>query len=326
MGELLVGIDLGGTNMTVGVLDGSGSLLGRVKRKTKASQGVDGVVERIVEAIRRACDDAKVSIADVAAVGIGAPGPIDIHRGTVIKSGNLGWQDVPLRSLLSDAVGRPVTLDNDVNVAAYGEATLGAARGRQHLLAAWVGTGVGGALMFHGSLFPGSFFTAGEIGYTVVIPEGGPGASTLEEHCSRTAMTAAIRRLLPSFPDSVLHRLLKERDIEDARELIGSSVIAEAVGVGDELATRVVHHAADVLGLALANWITMLSIDTVVLGGGVTEALGEPFIARIRASFDRWVFPPQCRACSILASGLGDLAGVYGAAMLAQRAMQGGAR
>ncbi|MDZ4753438.1 MAG: ROK family protein [Phycisphaerae bacterium] len=318
MTPVYVGIDLGGTNMSVGVTDARGKLLGQAKRKTKAQLGRDGVIARMVGGVQRACNDANVSIDDVAAIGVGAPGPIDVNAGVVIKSGNLGWEHVPLRDLLAAALNRPVALDNDVNVAAYGEATIGVARGREHLLAVWVGTGIGGALVMHRAIFHGSFFTAGELGYTIVIPEGGPGARTLEQHSSRTAMAAVIRQLLPSFPDSAFHGLLKERDSSGPADPVASSVIAEAYAARDELALRVVHHAADVLGLAIANWITVLSLDTVVLGGGVTEALGRPFLERVRRTFDRSVFPAQCRQCEICLSDLGDLAGVFGAAMLAR--------
>lgn len=318
--ELLVGIDLGGTNMTVGVLDAQGTLLGKAKRKTKARLGRDAVVARIAECVDRACADAGVDRGRVRAAGIGAPGPVDVERGTVIKSGNLGWTDEPLRDLMASALGVPVALDNDVNVAAFGEVTLGAARGHRDAIAVWVGTGVGGALILGGSIFTGGFCTAGEIGYTVVDPAGGPGSRTLEEHASRSAMAIAIRRLLPSYPDSALHELLKD---EDPADPVVSSVIAKAYRRGDALTRSVVHHAADTLGLSIANWITMLSIDSVILGGGVVEALGKPFVSRIRRRFEQWVFPARCRRCDIVAAELGDLAGVYGAAMLARRQVTG---
>jgi glucokinase len=313
--ELYAGIDLGGTNMTIGIVDGRGTLRGRAKRKTKAKVGRDGVIARIAEGVDRACADAGVPRTALAAAGIGAPGAVDAERGIVIASGNLGWSEVGLRDLLATALGLPVVLDNDVNVAAFGEITLGVAQKSRHALAVWVGTGVGGGLVFDRRIFQGNFCTAGEIGYTVVVPGGGPAGRRLEDHCSRSAMTAAIRRLLPSRPTSRFHELLHDHDPDDP---IGSGTIAEAYASDDELAREVVDHAADTLGVAIANWITVLSLDTVILGGGVTEALGEPFVARVRASFDRHVFPAVCRSCSLLVSELGDLAGVYGAAMLAR--------
>jgi glucokinase len=319
--ELYAGIDLGGTNMTIGIVDGGGALRGRAKRKTKAKLGRDGVIERIAEGVDRACADAGVPRSALAGAGIGAPGAVDGPRGVVIASGNLGWSEVGLRDLLATALGVPVALDNDVNVAAYGEITLGVARKRRNALAVWVGTGVGGGLVFDRRIFQGDFCTAGEIGYTVVVPGGGPAGSRLEDHCSRTAMTAAIRRLLPSRPASRFHDLLRDHEPDDP---VGSGTIAEAYAAEDELAQEVVHHAADTLGVAIANWITVLSIDTVILGGGVTEALGDPFVARVRRSFDRCVFPSVCRSCSLLVSELGDLAGVYGSAMLARDALAAG--
>ncbi|MFO0827282.1 MAG: ROK family protein [Phycisphaerales bacterium] len=320
--DLVVGIDLGGSNMSIGVVDENGRVLGRAKRKTKATLGLDAVLSRIVEGVLRACADANVTLGDVRLVGIGAPSGIDVPNGVVIRSGNLGWEDVPLRELLEQGVGRQVVVDNDVNVAAWGEYSIGAARGRRHALCVWVGTGVGGALILNGELFHGTYWTAGEVGQTIVAPNGPPGASTLEQQCSKIGLWTAVRRLLPFHPNSVLHALLREAVAEDGggdpMSPLGSSVLAKAYQQDDELATKVIDYSADVLGVAIANWITVLAIDTVVLGGGVTEALGKPYVQRIRKSFERHVFPDVCRKCSLVTGQLGDDAGVIGAAMLAR--------
>ncbi len=125
---------------------------------------------------------------DISAIGVAAAGAIDIPRGVVLEAPNLGWHDVPLRDLLAGKLGRPVALDNDVNGAVWGEYHLGAGRGHDDLLGVWVGTGVGGGLVLDGRLHHGQFFTAGEIGNTVMNPTGGPGERTVEDLCSRTAM------------------------------------------------------------------------------------------------------------------------------------------
>lgn len=308
----VVGIDLGGTNMSIGVVDAKGAILGRCKRKTKAAEGRDVVLARIVEGVLRACDDAKVPVDAIRGVGIGAPSAIDVPEGRVIKAGNLGWEDFPLRDTLRKMIGKPVFLDNDVNVAAWGEHRAGVAKGRDSLLAVWVGTGVGGGLILGGKLHHGSFWTAGEIGHVILVPGAGPGRETVEDLCSRTGIAGSLRRLLPMYPESALHRLVDGNF--DAN--FSSSVLAEAYGREDHLVRKVVNHAADLLGLAIANWITLLAIDTVVLGGGVTEALGKPFTARVRKRFEDLVFPATCRKCEILVSELGDSAGIVGAAML----------
>lgn len=320
---VVVGIDLGGTNMQIGVLNAEGKVIGRCKRKTKSHEGRAEVVKRLVEGVQRALDEAKTPRDRLYAVGVGAPAVVDFDRGTVVKAGNLGWEDVPLREQLSAELRVPVALDNDANCAAWGEAQLGAARGREHVLAVWVGTGVGGGLVLNGEIWRGPRLTAGEIGYVVLFPGGQPGMMTVEDICSRTGMVNAIRRLLSSYPDSVLHRLIAEKDAErdptkpvDQPGAITSSMIAKAYEREDELTRKVVDKAAELLGGAIANIVTMLSIDTVVLGGGVTEALGDAYLSRVRKGFERSVFPPGLRKIEFVASTLNDDAGMLGAAML----------
>ena len=310
----VVGVDLGGTNVQVGVVSDEGRIVGRCKRKTKAAEGRDVVIRRVVEAVDRALDDAKVPRERLYGVGVGAPSAVDVEKGLVIKAGNLGWENVPLREILSRELRCAVALDNDVNVAAWGEAQLGAARGREHVLAVWVGTGVGAGLVLNGALWRGPRHTAGEIGHVVLFPGGQPGFMTVEDVCSRTGIVNALRRLMPMHPESMLHRLAAEK--ADDAGTIGSSTIARAYEKDDELVRRVVDRSADFLGTAIANVVTMLSIDCVVLGGGVTEALGEAYVARVRKGFDRAVFPSVLRKTEIVASSLGDDAGVLGAAML----------
>ena len=317
--QVVVGIDFGGTNIHAGAVDANGRIVGRSKRKTKAHEGRYTVVRRLVESVARALEDGGIAPERLAAVGVGAPAIVDAAKGVVRKSGNLGWEDVPLRDILAESIGRPVVLDNDVNAAAFGEVSLGAARGRRSALAVWVGTGVGGALILDGAVWHGPCHTAGEIGYAVLFPGGQPGFMTVEDVCSRTGMVNAIRRLLPLHPESHLHRLLAEK--ADESGAIGSTMIAKAYLKDDLLARKVVDRAAELLGGAIANLVTVLSLDCVVLGGGVTEALGEPYLARVRRGFERAVFPPALAKAEFRASALGDDAGLLGAAMLACRAL-----
>ncbi len=311
----MAGIDLGGTNMLVGVVDEKGRVVGRCKRKTKAGDGRESVLTRLVEAVDRACVEAKLERKDLAAVGIGAPSAIDVDRGVVLNAGNLGWKNVPLRDLLGKRTGLPVVVDNDVNVAALGEARLGAGRQRPDMLAVWVGTGIGGGLVLNGQLWRGPLFTAGEIGQTILFPNCSPGHQTVEEHCSRTAMVRSMETLLGFYPNSMLREFLMQEGREGP---IGSGVIRECYDKGDPLVRRVVDAAGDLLGLAIANWVTLLSLRTVVLGGGVSEAMGKVWLGRIRESFERHVFPASLRRCDIVLGTLGDDAGILGAAMLAR--------
>ena len=309
----VIGIDLGGTNMQLGVVDASGKIVGRCKRKTRAEIGLEGVIERLTESVQRVCDDAKIALDDVSAVGIGVPGAIDMPKGVVLEAPNLQWFDVPIRDLLAKAFGRPTVVDNDVNVAVWGEANVGAAKGHRNVFGAWVGTGVGGGLVLDGKIWHGPTFTAGEIGQTIVTPDGNPSKRILEHHSSRTGMVHTLELLLLKYPQS---RLVRQRDENDGR--IGSSQIADAYAEGDPAAVEVVEHGAALLGVAVANVVTLLSIDCVVLGGGVTEAIGEPFVKLVRKAFERDVFPARLRDCRIRMTELCDDAGVIGAALLAR--------
>ena len=310
-----MGIDLGGTNMTVGVVDRAHKIVASEKRKTKASLGLEAVIDRIVDTVGRACEGADVKIDAIDAVGIGAPSAIDFEEGVVINAGNLGWKLVPLRAILEKRLGTRVIVENDVNAAIWGEAKLGAAKNWREVLAVWVGTGIGGGLVLNGEIHRGAFHTAGEIGQMLLFPRGGIGRRTLEEHCSRLAMVRAMETIVGFYPQSKIRGAFKEPG-EDG--MIGSSAIAACYGAGDELVVRVVDDSAELLGIAIANAVTLLSVEAVVLGGGVVEALGKRFVARVRESFEWHVFPSTLKKCHLAASELGDRAGVLGAALLAQ--------
>lgn len=309
----VVGIDLGGTNMQIGIVSPDLKVIGQAKKKTKAEEGLDGVLARLVEGINEACADARLSLADLAAVGIGAPGAVDPRRGIVLEAVNLRWKNEPVAQMLAKRTKLPVYLDNDVNVAVYGENKLGAGKNAKFLLGVWVGTGIGGGLILNGELYYGHFMTAGEIGHTIALPNNQPGSRSLEHNCSRTAVAEQIVRLIRSNRPSIL------RDqIEDGgAEKIKSKAIANAYREGDALTIEVVDHAADLLGISIAGCVTLLSLERVVLGGGLTEALGKPFVERVRKAMERFVFPDACKQCAVVASELEDKAGILGAAMLA---------
>src|SRR4051812_18955208 len=164
--KLIVGVDLGGTNIQIGVMSPERKLLARAKRKTKPDEGRDAVIGRILDGISEACADCKLKPGDLAAVGVGAPGVIAADSGTVIEAVNLRWNDVPLAALVTKKTGVPTVVDNDVNAAVYGENLLGAGDNARDLLGVWIGTGIGGGLILAGQLYRGHFLSAGEIGHT----------------------------------------------------------------------------------------------------------------------------------------------------------------
>lgn len=309
-----VGIDLGGTNIQVGVLGKNHKLLATARSKTKAEEGSESVVKRIARTVRDALDEAGVKTDEVGGVGIGAPGVVDIRKGVVLTAVNLRWNDFPLAKLLSRELDKlPVTLDNDVNVGTWGEYKAGAAQGYDDVLGVFVGTGIGGGLVLGGKLYHGHFLTAGEIGHTVLIADGQRGRRTLENLASRTAITSLIVQLIQSNHASKVSQIAGG-DLANVR----SKVLAEALSKDDKLTIEVIQKAAHYVGVAIANLVTVMSLPCVVLGGGVTEALDKRWLEWVRRSFEATVFPPELARCRILSGKLGDDAGCIGAALLAR--------
>jgi len=318
--RLFAGIDLGGTNMQIGVAEFSGArdktkwkLRGRTGRKTQPMQGKSAVIDRIVHGVTEACKEAGIKPRQLAGLGIGAPGAIDPHGGIVMEAVNLRWNDVPLARILSKRIGTKVVVDNDVNVAVYGEWKLGAARGHSEVLGVWMGTGIGGGLVLNNRLYEGGFFTAGEIGHMTMLHGAPLGRRSLEQNCSRTAVAERLAGLIRSNHKSILVRL-SGGDFTQIR----SKMIAQAYEAGDRLTLTVLDEAAEMLGIHIAGVVTLLSLPMVVLGGGLTEAVGEPWVREVRRSVHEHVFPARCRGVEVVASELEDDAGLVGAALLAR--------
>lgn len=310
-----VGIDLGGTNIQVGVVSPDLKLLAAAKRKTKAEENLPGVVDRLISGIEEACEVAGIPVASLGGIGIGAPGAVDPAKGVVLEAVNLRWDNVPLADLLLKRTKVRTFLDNDVNAAAWGEYRLGAGKGVSDLLCVWMGTGIGGGIVLGGRMFYGHFLSAGEIGHTILHPNLPRGNRSLEHNCSRTAIVDRLIRLIRSNAKTKL-----AAEVSDDGERFKSRVLARYYRGGpkeDKLVVEVVDKAADDLGIGIANAVTLLSLPRVVIGGGLVEALGQPLVDKVQLSVRANVFPDTLRAVEVVASKLEDMAGVYGAAMIA---------
>lgn len=314
-----VGIDLGGTNMQIGLVTPDGKLLSQTKKRTRAEDGYAGVLDRIVEGIQETCAGVGMTMAQVGGVGIGAPGVVDPHEGKVVVAVNLRWTNRPLAEDLSKALKTRVIVDNDVNVAVYGENRIGSGKNSKDVLGLWVGTGIGGGLILNGQLHYGKFFSAGEIGHTILFPFHPLGSRTLENNASRTNVSNRIIKLINSNYRSKLTNELGSDPEKWSRE-VKSKLIAQHYRGGereDDLVVRVVDDAADMIAIAVANTVTLLSLERVILGGGLTEACGKPFVERVASAARELVFPKLCQDVDVVASKLEDTAGIYGAALLA---------
>jgi glucokinase len=315
----VAGIDLGGTKILAGVVDAENRILGRAKRPTPSREGGAAIVRAISDGLEEALGEAGVAAEDLAGIGVGSPGPLDSGRGVILFSANLAVKDFPIGPELEARWGRPVVVWNDVRVGGYGEFHLGAGRGHRNVLAAFVGTGIGGCLIIDGKVVEGATGNAGEIGHIPVRKKGpvcGCGRrGCLETLASRTAIAARIRKAVRKGAASDVASALVDRP----GDRIKSKELAAAFSSGDGLVVREVHRAAEALGRGLGGLVNVLEPEVVILGGGVAEALGQPYLEAVRsAAHEQMLAGADARIRFVLAE-LGDDAGVLGAALLARQ-------
>ena len=313
---LVAGVDLGGTKIQVGILSGT-EVVGQARRPTPRTDAAD-VMEAIAAAVREAMAGAGKDVADLRAVGIGTPGSVDTANGHVSMSSNVpGFSsDVALGPTISKALGGvAVVVDNDVRAAVTGEFVRGAGRPYRNLLGVFMGTGVGGGLVIDGVVFRGRG-SAGEIGHTVVkrggrrCPCGRRGC--LEAYAGRLALEQAARRRVDRGMRTSLFEIMERK----GKDRLSSSVIARALECGDPITVRLVDQAVRALGIALANAQNLLDLEAIILGGGLGDRLGAPFVARVGHAMGPHLRMPE-RPPVLLRTELGDLSGAVGAAVLA---------
>ncbi len=314
--RFVIGIDLGGTNMVGGILSEDGSRQVALQQiRTHSELGASGVIARIVELVEsliaEAASSAGVERHQLMGIGIGAPGPLNRAQGIVRVAPNLGWRDVPIRQIVSDAAGLPAELDNDANCATLGELWLGAARGARHVVGVTIGTGIGGGLVLDGRLHHGASDVAGEIGHTTIEAAGrlcGCGnLGCLEAYASGPAIAQRAREALEGSEASALWALADE----DPMSITAETVYAAALA-GDSLARLIVRETAEYLGTGVANLLNVFNPELVVIAGGVTRA-GDALFEPLRAAVKRRAFRPAVEACRIVPGTLPGTAGMVGA-------------
>jgi glucokinase len=314
----IVGVDLGGTNIVVGVLpmDGNnGNVLGLRSVPTEAHRGAKYVVDRIIHLIDECIDEVLSrhggTRADIAGVGMGSPGPLDRATGTVLNTPNLGWRNFPLRDLVCNAVDLPATLDNDANCATYGEWWLGAGRNVDTLIGLTLGTGIGGGIVLNGEIFHGVSDAAGEIGHMTIDSTGRRckcgNYGCLEAYASGPAIALRAVEGIEAGAESILPALVNGR-----LESVTAATVYEAVVLGDVYANEVMRETAKLLGTGVANMINILNPGMVVISGGVTRA-GDHLFVPLRAEVRRRAFRSAEEACQIVSGQLTEVAGVIGA-------------
>lgn len=307
-GEAL-GIDVGGTKINAFRVARDGEILARAQVPTPADDE-EGTVAAMIGTARG------LMTKDVLAVGVGAAGMVDAERGVLRFAPNLAWRELPIAARMHEALGVPCQLDNDANVAAYGEYRFGAGRGYRQMLLVTVGTGIGGGIVTDGRLFRGAYGFAAEVGHIIVEPDGplcGCGNhGCWEQVAGGRAIDRVGRAAAAEHPDSLLTELAGGEP-----SAVDGKVVTEAARRGDDVARSVLALVGGRLGQGIAGLVNVLDPQVVVVGGGAIGA-GELLLEPARAAFVDAVEAPESRPrVPIVAAELGNDAGAVGAAALA---------
>jgi glucokinase len=309
-GRPILGIDLGGTKIGIGLVDQDGTVLYSDIQPTFAQQGPQAVIQRIVAGAEQVLDEAGLARRDVRSVGIGAPGPLDIPRGLLVEPPNLpGWHNVPLREIVQDRLGAATYLENDANAAAIGEYLYGAGRDTRDMVYVTVSTGIGGGLILDGHIYHGVSGGAGEIGHITVLPYGprcGCGhRGCLEALASGTAIAREGQRLVA--------RGIRTAIASQADQEVTAKHVVDAMRRGDPYAQQIVAQAMFYLGIGMANLVNLFNPERLVIGGGLA-ALGDDLLGPVRRAIDLGAFPSASAQVTVVLAELGVEVGIVGAA------------
>jgi glucokinase len=305
-----LGVDLGGTKILAGAFDSDFRLVGRAKEPTNYAEGGPAVFARIVDAVDEALKEAGAAPADVRGMGLAVPGQI-VPRSTIVRyAPNLSWRDFDLAPLFPAHWTWPVVVENDVRMGTYGEWHQGAAQGANHVFGVFAGTGIGGGLILNGKLYHGFNGHAGEIGHSIV---GWKRGIELEALAGRRNLMNRAREVIEDSPKNVRREW---KGVDPA--VFKSSQIAEYAERGEPVISHLIDEAARAIAAGVGTVVNLLSPEVVVIGGGVTKALGPSFPERIWEIAQRYALPRATENVRCVMAALGDDAGITGAAAYAR--------
>lgn len=311
-----LGIDLGGTNIAVGVVDEDCKIVAKANSST-ATENAEQIADAMAATARQALEKAGITLNDVPWVGLGSPGTVNKATGIIEYANNLPFLNIPMQKMLSERLdGKPVYMENDANAAAFGEYMAGALKGAKVAMAITLGTGVGGGVIIDGKIFSGSNFAGAELGHCVIVVDGWPCTcgrlGCWEAYASATGLIKRTKMHMEEAPrDSALWKIA-EGDIEK----VNGRTAFDAMRQGDPTGQKIVDEYVKYLSVGLINMINIFQPSILCVGGGVGNE-GENLLVPVRAIVEKEQYGHNPEAATkICKAQLGNDAGIIGAAML----------
>ncbi len=309
-----IGVDIGGTNVKIALVDQKGAIVYSNSVPTRAEMGYEYTVKNIKETIYTSMKESDITIDSIGGIGFGLPGQINSEAGVVRLLPNIpGWVNVPLGQIIEDEFKVKCKIDNDVRVATLGEFTYGAGQGCKNLVCITVGTGVGSGIIVNGQLVRGASMSAGEIGHMILQAHEGPicgcgNTGCLEAFASGPSIVQLAKEYLSGGKSAKFEELANGREITPF-------MVYEAAMQGDAVAKRIFAIVGEWLGIALTSVVNLLNPEKIIIGGGVSQA-GNFLIDPIRQTINERAIKVSADAVEVVTAKLGERAGVIGASLL----------
>ena len=314
MAKYKIGIDLGGTNIAVGIVNEKGAIIAKKSVKTGSQRPFEDIVKDMADCTISVLSDNNISLGDVVHIGIGAPGSIDTLNGIIVYANNFKYgENVPMAKLLQKYINKPVYIGNDANVAALGEVISGAAKGLKNAIMITLGTGVGGGIVINGKIYEGQYSAGAELGHIMLIQDGEQCTcgrkGCWEAYASATALIRQTAAAMKEHPDSLMNKLT------DLNNVSGRTAF-DAARKGDKAGQEVVDKYIKYIAEGLIDMINIFRPEVLIIGGGICNE-GDYLLKPMREYINKNVyagnrFPEQ----EIAIAELGNDAGIIGAAFL----------
>lgn len=306
-----IGIDLGGTNTKIGLLDADGNILKSTIIKTLSSEGTENTLKRIWGSSKELATELKIELSTIKGIGIGIPGPVE-NQSIVAFFANFPWgENVNIKAMMEEISGIETKLDNDVNIIALGEAKYGAGKGSKSSVTIALGTGIGGGIYVDGTLISGFKGAGGEIGHIKLVKDGklcGCGQKgCFEAYASATGIIREATSRLAINKQNLLYKM-----IEGKIDTLEAKDVFDAAKEGDKFSLDIVDYEAEYLAMGIGSILNTINPEVVVLGGGVAMA-GDILMVPMMEKLKKYALPVVLKDLKIVQGVLGNEAGIKGA-------------